>query len=115
VQLFEAAGPLVTEAVRREEHSSELRGRISEFLLHNFKEGADLGSISKALEDPGRRAVALVERLANNRHQDAIQAVLDNVLRFTREEVSPRADIKDVSKSLTRMLEGEYHRIGQAR
>ena len=53
VQLFEAAGPLVTEAVRREEHSSELRGRISQFLLHNFQEGADLGSISKALEEPG--------------------------------------------------------------
>lgn len=107
VQLFEAAGPIVTEAIRHEEHASELRGRISEFLLNNFTEAADLARISKALEEPGRRALALVDRLANNRGQDAIPAVLNNVLRFLREEVTPRADIKDVSKSLTRMLEGE--------
>jgi hypothetical protein len=110
VQLFEAAGPIVTEAIRHEEHASELRGRISEFLLHNFTKAADLASISKALEEPGRRAVALVDRLANNRGQDAIPAVLNNVIRFVREEVSPRADIKDVSKSLTRMLDGELRR-----
>jgi hypothetical protein len=114
VQLFEAAGPVVTEAVRREEYSSELRGRVSEFLVHNFKEGTDLASISKALEEPGRHAIALIERLANNRRQDAIQTVLNNVIRFMREEISPMADIKDVSKSLTRMLQDEYHRIDQA-
>jgi hypothetical protein len=115
VQLFEAAGPFVTEAIRHEQQAGVLRGKISEFLLHNFREGADLASISKALEEPGRRAVALVDRLANNRGQDAIPAVLNNAIRFLREEVSPTADIKDVSKSLTRMLEGEYRRLGRAK
>ena len=56
-----------------------------------------------------------MDRLANNRGQDAIPAVLNNAIRFLREEVSPTADIKDVSKSLTRMLEGEYRRLGRAK
>jgi hypothetical protein len=112
VQLVEAVGPVLTEAIRREKDSGELRARISHFLLHNFKQHAELDKISQAISEPGRRALSLVNRLAGGKRKDAIQGLLHRAVRFIREEISPDASIHAVSKSLARMLEEEYERVG---
>jgi hypothetical protein len=115
VQLFEAAGPILTTAIRREHDSSELRARITHFLLHNFKEHADLEKISHSIAEPGRRALALLNRLASGKRKDAVNGVLHKLVRFIREEITADGSIHAVSKSLSRMLEEEYERLGKSK
>ena len=115
VQLFEAAGPILTGAIRREHDSSELRGRITHFLLHNFKEHADLEKISQAIAEPGRRALSLLNRLASGKRKDAVEGVLHKLVRFIREEIPADGSIHAVSKSLSRMFEEEYERLGKSK
>jgi hypothetical protein len=115
VQLFEAAGPVLTEAIRRENDSTELRARIAHFLLHNFKERADLEKIAQAISEPGRRAVSLLSRVANSKRKDAIENISKKLVRFIREEIAADASIHIVSKSLSRILEEESERLEKSK
>jgi hypothetical protein len=115
VQLFEAAGPILTGAIRREHDSNELRARIAHFLLHNFKEHTDLEKISQAIAEPGRRALSLLNRLASGKRKDAVEGALNKLVRFIREEITADGSIHAVSKSLSRILEEEYERLGKSK
>lgn len=115
VQLFEAAGPVLTEAIRRESDGSELRARIAHFLLHNFKQHADLKKISHAIAEPGRRALSLLNGVANSKGKDAVQDVVQKLVQFVRQEIKGDASIHAVSQSLSGMLKEETERLGDSK
>jgi hypothetical protein len=115
VQLLEAVGPVLAETIRREKDSSELRERLSQFLLHNFQHHAELDKISHTIAEPGRQALALVNRLGSSKRKDAVETLLHRSMRFIREEISAGASVHDVARSLSRMLEEENGRIGSAK
>jgi hypothetical protein len=115
VQLLEAVGPVLAETIRREKDSSELRERLSQFLLHNFQHHAELDKISHTIAEPGRQALALVNRLGSSKRKEAVETLLHRSMRFIREEISAGASVHDVARSLSRMLEEENGRIGSAK
>ena len=115
VQLFEAAGPVLTEAIRHEKDSAELRAHIAKFLLHNFPEHADLAKIAHAIAEPGEHALTLLQRLADAKKNDAIGTVMHRVVRFIREEIRSDTSIHTASKALSRILQEEAERHRQAK
>ena len=111
VQLFEAAGPILTDVIRHEKDSAGLRARIAQFLMHNFNQQADLGKIAHALTEPAGQALSLVQRLADSgKGRDGVLAAMHRVVGFLREEIHGDTSIHAASQSLSKVLAEERER-----
>ena len=110
VQLFEAAGPILTEAIRHQKDSAALRAKIAKFLEHNFNEKTDLAKAAESVSAPGKHALTLLQRMAKGKNKDAVPAVMDRVVRFIREDLQPTSSFHDASQSLSRILAEESER-----
>ena len=110
-QLVDSFGPVLTEAIRAEEDAAELRGRISQFLLSHFHEGADLKKLAAEITEPSKRAVSLLNAVARNRREGDIERLRAKAVQFIREEVSERASFDAVMASLSRILKEEMESI----
>jgi len=113
IQIIETFGPVVTEAVRREDDVSSLRDGIARFLVSNFGKDANLSKISHTISGPGKRAVSLLNHIANDGKKDEVHHILRRCVRFLREEIPEDRDLETLCKSLSQLLEQEQERIAK--
>jgi hypothetical protein len=106
-QLVDGFGPMLTEAIRIQPDATQLREKVSKFLLAHFHAHADLEKLSREIAEPNRRAVALLNTVAKNRRPGDLERVRARSVRFIREEISEGASFPAVMAALTKMLKEE--------
>ena len=113
-QLVESFGPVLTEAIRVERDGKELRGKVSQFLLTNFKKGANLEALAREISEPSTRAVSLLSAVSKRKRSEGdIERLRARAVRFIREEVKEGANFQTVMTSLNRMLKEEEENLGK--
>jgi hypothetical protein len=106
-QLVDGFGPMLTEAIRIQPDATQLREKVSKFLLTHFHDHADLEKLSREIAEPNRRAVSLLNTVAKNRRAGDLERVRTRSVRFIREEISEGASFPAVMAALTKMLKDE--------
>jgi hypothetical protein len=115
VQLIEAVGPVLTEAIRKQEDAGQLRVGVAGLLLKNFDERADLGKLTSQIAEPATRALSLLSLLAKSGRMDAVDGILQRAVQFARKEIPAAETFHALCKALSRMLEEEEERIRKAK
>jgi hypothetical protein len=106
-QVVDGFGPMLTEAIRTQPDGTQLREKVSQFLLAHFHEHADLEKLSREIAEPNRRAVSLLNTVAKNRRSGDLERIRARSVRFIREEISEGVSFASVMAALTKMLKEE--------
>ena len=106
-QVVDGFGPMLTEAIRTQPDATQLREKVSGFLLAHFHEHADLEKLSREIAEPNRRAVSLLNTVGKNRRAGDLERIRARSVRFIREEISEGASFPAVMASLAKMLKEE--------